>query len=400
MVILYLKDTLISWKGYSPEANPEFLIGESHRNDSVDGFMRGGLQANLDRRGIDFERIGSFLTSFKGMNFILRQTTLQALNPQPNQRIFNAGVNLLASVLGAGNLNIKRAGIAPVPAGIDTNVFQNPQNIKGVEPRETHFNMGNPGKIPSTSFIDNPFAKKEGYNVSLGTPDSNLKLDKLNFLDIIRGTDGAIPEDLQPYTKDMVKFQFEVIDSQDSTKSNFIVFRAFLDSLNDNFDASHNTIKFNGRAENFYTYNSFNRKVSLSFKIAAQSRHEMKPIYRKLNYLAAQTAPNYSNESNRLITPYMRLTVGDYFNKLPGVLSNVSISWQTNYPWEIKIDPLDKDSEMLVLPHILDVSIRYQPIHSFTPRNDIDVSFIGINKWQSNPITSAEIFTNNNSNLL
>ena len=105
----------------------------------------------------------------------------------------------------------------------------------------------------------------------------------------------------------------------------------------------------------------------------------MEPIYRKLNYLVAQTAPNY--KGTRMRTPYMKLTVGDWFNRLPGVLSSVSLNWSKDYPWEIKLDENSQDEEMLRLPHVLDVSVSFLPIHSMRPENEIDTPFINIDNW-------------------
>ncbi len=181
------------------------------------------------------------------------------------------------------------------------------------------------------------------------------------------------------YVHDMVNFRFEVVDDHDLSKTNIIIFRAFLDDFSDSFQSSHNEYKYNGRGEKFYTYESFDRKIGVNFKIAAQTRHEMRPLYKKLNYLAAQTAPNYS-KSGRIRTPYMKLTVGDYFNRIPGVLTSVGIKWGKDYPFEIKSHP-ERDKDMLILPHILDVSVSFQPIHGFTPNNSISAPFIGINKW-------------------
>ena len=149
------------------------------------------------------------------------------------------------------------------------------------------------------------------------------------------------------------------------------------DPWGDDYNASHNEIKFNGRGESFYTYNKFKRTVNISFKVAAQSVFEMKPIYQKLNYLAAQTAPSYSLNSGRIMTPFMRLTMGDYFNRLPGVLSSVGIQWQKDYPWEIN----QEGSRFLkILPHVLDVSVSFLPIHDFVPNSNFTSSpFIGIN---------------------
>jgi hypothetical protein len=77
----------------------------------------------------------------------------------------------------------------------------------------------------------------------------------------------------------------------------------------------------------------------------------------------------------------MKLTVGDWFNRLPGVLSNVSLNWSKDYPWEIKLDENKQDSTMLRLPHVLDVSVNFIPIHKMRPENEAQTAFISINNW-------------------
>lgn len=413
----------VEWDITDPNADPVYLLGESHGgNDIVDGLgiARGGFKVAMDRRKIDFERISNFLyNSPQGTNFLLRQTGLQLLNKQDNQRIFNGGVNMLAQIAVSGLSNIKREGLTPIGAVIDAipglgitgedgyvdyfveegSLFQSVANIKGL-PRETKYGTGDPGKPSSKSFLDsikdlNPFKKKSsGYNVSI--KDNFSKIDKINLLDVFTAPGGIIPTSIEEQigTQDMVNFRFEVVDSDNPENSDFIIFRAFLDSLNDNYSANHNSIKYNGRGENFYTYNNFDRSISLGFKIAAQTRNEMWPLYRKLNYLAAQTAPNYSS-TGRIRTPYMKLTLGDYFNRLPGVLTSVTINWQKDYSWEIKNDK-KLDADMLVLPHVLDISVNFKPIHNFTPKNSLDSPFIGIDKWVDGktPSTSAQSIRN------
>ena len=45
---------------------------------------------------------------------------------------------------------------------------------------------------------------------------------------------------------------------------------------------------------------------------------------------------------------------------------------------------------MLVLPHVLDVDVSFQPIHSFVPTNEVSSPFIGIDKgdWREAPATT------------
>ena len=96
----------------------------------------------------------------------------------------------------------------------------------------------------------------------------------------------------------------------------------------------------------------------------------------------------------RIRTPYLYLTVGHWFNRIPGLITNVGLSWQKDYPWEIALDRTvnleskeiqGKDKNMLILPHVLNVSVNFQPIHSFTPSNSIRSPFIGINGDANSP---------------
>lgn len=381
-------------KGLGGTAVPDFLL-------------RGGDLENLDRRMQDVKRISKFLfSSPQGKHFILRQGALQVLNPQSNTRVFNLGGNLLAQIAAAGVSNIRRDGLVPsfgTEEGLGTlglDKLLGEKFIAGASKltggdyvdligksstREEQRGTGDVGKSKQSKFIDfvPEILKKDRRNWN---NTQVLKRDKVNYLSIFEVGAKGLDEVAKTYTDaqnadiDFVPFRFEVIDSDNPQKSYWIVFRAFLDTLQDNYTATHNEVKYNGRAERFYTYNAFDRKISLGFKIAAQTRDEMKPLYQKLNFLVSQTAPNYSS-TGRIRTPYMRLTLGDYFNRVPGLLSNVSLSWNTNYPWEIKADN-GKDTDMLILPHILDVSLNFQPIHSFTPHNNTNsensVPFIGI----------------------
>ena len=248
--------------------------------------------------------------------------------------------------------------------------------------RESRIGLGNPGAKYVPGGRDSHISQKNkdgSLNYNVYSPE---RTDKVNMLDIVEGTNNDFTGD---GFRDLVRFRFEAIKHAEPTKAEAMIFRAFLDDFNDSYSANHNEVKYNGRAESFYTYNSFNREISLSFKIAAQSRHEMMPLYRKLNFLASNTAPEY-HEGGRIMTPYIRLTVGSYLNRVPGVIKSIGIKWQKDYPWEIAIDSPEKgmdsqDSHMLVLPHVLDVSVSFQPIHNFLPQKSVSDSPFILPHW-------------------
>ena len=227
--------------------------------------------------------------------------------------------------------------------------------------REQRVNLGNPGQLK----LKHGFA----YNVY-----DERTVDKINALDVIRVKDGAFTD--QRY-RDLIRFRIEAVDADKPTESDVMVFRAFLDDYSDNFNATWNNFTYNGRGEELYTYQGFKRDVSFSFKIAAQSRHEMIPLYRKLNFLVSQTAPDY--KGTRMRGNFVKVTIGSLLDRTPGIINSVNLKWQKDYPFEIAIDSPEngRDTEMQVLPHVLDVSVSFTPVHNFLPKKSVtDSPFI------------------------
>ena len=241
--------------------------------------------------------------------------------------------------------------------------------------RESRIGTGNPGVgVGRDNERSDSYIQQKNSDGTLNYNVYNAsRVDLINALDVFE-TEGNVNI---PGVRDLIRFRFEAVNSENPNKSDVMVFRAFLDSFSDGYNANYNEFNYNGRGESFYTYNSFNRDINLSFKIAAQSRHEMMPLYRKLNYLVSNTAPEYS-PTGRMRTPFMRLTVGSWCDRLPGVLKSVNLTWQKDYPWEISISGPEggNDKHMVVLPHVLDVSVSYQPIHNFLPEKSINAPFI------------------------
>ena len=217
--------------------------------------------------------------------------------------------------------------------------------------RETRVGLGSQGKRIS--------------RVDYNAPTDPQVQDKLNALDLSTTNPDGVTA-----ARDFAKLYFEVINP-DSRQSVFIHFRAFLDSLDDSFTADWQAHKYVGRAEDFYTYGGFSRDINFSFKIAAATRSEMKPLYRKMVYLASTTAPTYGDSAFMRGT-VVKLTLGSYLTQVPGVLTSIKYAWQTDYPWEIAMkSPESGESDVQELPMILDCSVTFKPIHNFAPQTGL-----------------------------
>ena len=213
--------------------------------------------------------------------------------------------------------------------------------------------------------IGNPGARPASERTNINTPFESGQ-DIINKSDI-KPLDDATA--LGKFPKDLIKFAFEKIDNDNPTTTTATFFRAFLSGYNDNHNAEWAASRYTGRGENFYTYQGFDRVVNFNFKIAAQSKQEMKFLYRKLNYLISTLYPDY-NSAGFMRGNITKLTIGDLFVRTPGILESLQLNVDDQYAWEIAMDEpgIGGSNDMLETPQIMDVAVQFKPILNVLPQ--------------------------------
>lgn len=241
----------------------------------------------------------------------------------------------------------------------DTIMNQNLNNT--VEGQRTH-NIQDYREAGASNDQKKIKSREEVYNLTV-----KGGYDALNVIKSFSFNNSKAPWDLDisSDTKDIIKFVFEAINNDNSQKSWAIFFRAMLGSFTDNHQASISAFKYQGRGEDFYTYQGVSRTIGFSFKIAVQSKEELQPLYSKLNHLVSQVYPDYSKENWVMRAPMIRLTIGDYLYRVAGMLENVNISIDDNVSWEINYE---NDPELRQLPQIINVQCGFKPIQDFLPQ--------------------------------
>jgi len=236
--------------------------------------------------------------------------------------------------------------------------------------RESRVNLGDQGARKDANKSSNTYWK-------LG---NGTEIDTLNSQDI---SDDRVPG--AAAGRDLAKLYFEVI-TPEPADSRFLYFRAYIDSFDDGYNASWEARKYVGRAENFYTYGGFDRDITLSFKIAPATRSELKPLYKKMVYLASTTAPTYGT-SGLMRGTLVKMTVGSYLDQMPGVITSVKYSLVDGTPWEIAMgQPEGVEADVQVLPMVIQCSISFKPIHNFAPQT-------GLYNYITSPQESIRFFT-------
>jgi hypothetical protein len=194
-------------------------------------------------------------------------------------------------------------------------------------------------------------------------------------------------------TRDLIKFRIEAVNN-DNPKgpSAWMVFRAYLKDITDTPNPTWNTVNYVGRGEPFYIYKGFERSLSFTLQVAAMSEEELKPMWQKLNYLYSNTMPDYSN--NVMRAPYMKLTLGDYMFRQPGIIKNLTYTIGNDSPWEIAINEPEIGSNLYELPHVMTIQMTFAPIHDFLPRKFPTVFVDPLKNWSSLPAFVADRQTN------
>lgn len=255
---------------------------------------------------------------------------------------------------------------------------------------ESRVNLGDPGRRGNLqSFTIGKLGINQDIKGQSAKSNSSYKkaVDKINAFPLYKSS--AVTQDNDK--NDLVKFRIGVFSNDGSGKKTYVHFRALIDGFSDTFTSDWDAQKFMGRGENFYRYSGFDRTVSLSWTVAAQSKQELIPMHQKLNYLASACAPDYSSQGymqGNLIS----LTVGGWFHEQVGIMKGLSLSVPSESPWEIAIpdsnnisiinpdnsaQAIKTDPSVKELPMIINVSgFEFIPIHDFVPRVQ-DNSFKG-----------------------
>lgn len=251
---------------------------------------------------------------------------------------------------------------------------------------------------PATSRIHykSPGQKGNIINYTLGKLDPITNepmgaVDEINAQPIYQSKN--VREDVAK--NDLVKFRIAAIDSENPDNKQFIHFRAFIDSFNDAYNAEWTPQKYMGRGEALYNYTGFDRSINMSFTAAAQSRPEIMEMYRKLNFLVSNLAPDYTS-AGYMTGPLVQLTLGGWCYELPGFIKAINLEIPQESPWEIAIPSSEElrdkdntiysDNSVKEMPHICKVTgFTFTPIHNFRPSKQ-QLIFGGSND-KYNPVT-------------
>jgi hypothetical protein len=175
-----------------------------------------------------------------------------------------------------------------------------------------------------------------------------------------------------PYNDDLIALYF-----YDVVNEKYIPFRAAIKGLSEALNATWEEMQFIGRGDKVYSYNGFNRNLSLTINIVISSLMELAPTWQRINYLASMVKPanyttsNYNGSMNRfMVPPMVMLTLGDMYKDQPLLIQSATITvpddavWETQHQiggeqWKYLANYMTAPSSVLFgqLPRSVDISL-------------------------------------------
>ena len=178
----------------------------------------------------------------------------------------------------------------------------------------------------SRTYNPNPDFQRNRYGnpgLAIGKKQYTYTGDKFNATNTEKLNTSTVNE--KPDNDQLFKFYLNLVDPQSPGAKNYLYWQAYVDNFNDQVGANYDEFTYTGRGYPSFRYKGFTRAINLDFTIVATSPDQIVPIYKKLNTLIQNLAPNYSS-TGYIRGNFVKLTFGDYLTNVPGIIKGFSIN--------------------------------------------------------------------------
>jgi hypothetical protein len=145
-----------------------------------------------------------------------------------------------------------------------------------------------------------------------------------------------------------------------------VQFRGTVSSIIETFSPDWSAVKYGGRADSGYKYDSFNRSLTFNFQVTATSRIEMKPIWQKLQYLSTMTMPSYYDDGKGYSGNLIKFRLGNLFIGKLAFFNSFTYTMSTDMPWEISPKGMESGYDIGELPRSIDVAVGLKILDDVT----------------------------------
>jgi len=273
--------------------------------------------------------------------------------------------------MGKGNVNPRRLFATPIPASAGGIMVTEGMPFLGdIGPYE------NIPDVTGTRDTKHPY-KLNGFAELGSDPITTTPIQQ--DIKVVQTNEAADSEDYG--------MPFYIKDLRDG---NYIVFRAYIDGIDETITPGWESENYIGRSEPVYTYGPTERAISMNLKLFAQTKDELDAIYQKLNRVTSLCYPEYQKDvrlgdKTRMKPPIIQFRLGELFGSgtrdMTGFITSLTYTYEDDSPWETE--------QGRRVPKYVTAALGFQVIHEEVPSLDFsrhqdheqasDFRFYGIN---------------------
>jgi hypothetical protein len=124
-------------------------------------------------------------------------------------------------------------------------------------------------------------------------------------------------------------------------------FKAYINGYSETYDSSWDSIKYNGRSEFLYAFNSYKKTATFKLQLPSFNKVDLFANHENLKKLQQGSAGAYSQ--NRLGGVLTEIKLGGYLNYDPCIISSMGVSIPNDASWDLMTEGSDNSPLSMLL---------------------------------------------------
>jgi len=227
-------------------------------------------------------------------------------------------------------------------------------------------------RVPTTYVYDNSVGRvvSEGVVNNRKFEDIDNKIVRLPLVkdkNDTRQYDYNINSLINTYDRvddDIMLIKFAQLDPFTGEAMTYLPFSAYLSGYSETYNSTWSDIKYNGRSDFFFVFDSYKKTVSFKLQIPIFKPHDLKTKHAALETLQRGLAGKYLD--NRLGGVITRIRLGHYLRNAACIINSLTVNIPEQASWDWDIDGNEDSSYAMLLEASFSITIIADDIPGFS----------------------------------
>ena len=227
-------------------------------------------------------------------------------------------------------------------------------------------------RVPTTYVYDDTLGRviSEGVvsNRVFEDIDSNIvRLPLIKDKNDTRQYNYNINSLINTYERDddsIMMVKFSQLDPFTGEAMTYLPFSAYLSGYSETYNSTWSDIKYNGRSDFFFVFDSYKKTVSFKLQIPIFKPHDLKTKHAALETLQRGLAGKYLD--NRLGGVITRIRLGHYLRNAACIINSLTVNIPEQASWDWDIDGNEDSSYAMLLEASFSITVIADDIPGFS----------------------------------